>query len=187
MPDCHKCPRNGQPDERCLDCARHDIATETSFQRSKHNTVSRDGLAEDGYDPAKVTITPAMLAAADEREGEDEGIGDLPPGAIAPLLDFLHQLLRLDFREWLVVGLRFESLRTPDGSPSYAQIGAEVAARTAAPEALSKQEVKEILANAVSKTPALDALFPGLAQRRAQQARGRGVDAGMGVQGFLGL
>ena len=46
---------------------------------------------------------------------------------------------------------------------------------------------QDILANAVSKAPALDALFPGLAQRPAQQARGKGVDGGMGVQGFLGI
>ena len=83
--------------------------------------------------------------------------------------------------------MRFESLRTPDGSPSYAQIGAEVAARTAAPEALSKQEVKEILTNAVSKAPALDTLFPGLAQRPAQRLRSKGVDRGMAVQGYLGI
>ena len=57
----------------------------------------------------------------------------------------------------------------------------------AAPEALSKQEVKEILTNAVSKAPALDALFPGLAQRPAQRLRCQGVDRGMAVQGFLGI
>lgn len=179
---CFRCPHRDAPTEECIECARREQAADAANRNfdpidRREGIVSLDELREAGYEYTPTTDkSPAELVAdaeeeIDRREGEaDAGsAGLLSETAAGMLMDFLMRFLSLSHREMFVIGSRFRSLKTPDGSPTLTEIARSLGT--------SKQEVKEIMCNAVAKVPQLETLFRGvsLTLRPAQRAvRDRG-------------
>lgn len=185
---CHKCKHYGKDRDACIACVT----------RNPEIAPNHHGMSEIGYDELTGTDweprfdpTEQMLDEIDSREGQAEvsfgRAGSIPVAMADMLSDFLHRLLTLEPKEMLVLCLRFESLRSVDGSPTLEQIGAEVATRIGSKgsKPMSKQLVKDVLRRIVSKVPQVEALFPmmSITLTKSQQKR---KDAGVQpVQGFL--
>ena len=164
---CTRCPHRDHPTEDCIECARREQAADAANRNfdpidRREGIVSLDELREAGYEYTPTTDkSPAELVAdaeeeIDRREGEAEAgaAGLLSEGAAGMLMDFLMRFLSLMPREMFVIGARFRSLHTPDGSPTITEIARSLGT--------SKQEVKEIMCNAVAKVPQLETLFRGV-------------------------
>lgn len=186
--ECLKCKHYAKDRDACIACV-----TKNPEIASNHHGVSEigfDELSGTAWEP-RFDPTEEMLAEIDGREGQAEvsfgRAGSLTADMADMLSNFLHRLLTLEPREMLVLCLRFESLRSPDGSPTLEQIGAEIATRMGAKgqRPLSKQLVLDLLRRVVAKVPQVVALFPTMSVTltKSQQQR---KDAGMQpVQGFL--
>ena len=186
--DCLKCKHYAKDREVCIECVKRNPDIPPS-----HHGVSEIGFDEltgTGWEP-RFDPTEEMLAEIDGREGQAEvsfgRAGSIPVEMADMLSAFLHRLLTLEPREMLVLCLRFESLRTPDRSPTLEQIGAEVATRCGSKgqKPLSKQLVMDLLRRIVAKVPQVEALFPMMSvtlTKSQQKKRAAGMQP---VQGFL--
>ena len=161
---CTRCPHRDHPTEACIECARREQAADAANPNfdpidRREGVVSLDDLREAGYEYHPPTDrSPAELlmeaeAEIDRREGGAEAgaSGLLSPDAAGMLMDFFARFLSLSPREMYVVGARFRSLHSIDGTPTLSDIARALGT--------SKQEVKEIMCNSVSKVPQIETLF----------------------------
>lgn len=176
--ECHKCPFDGKGDPRCVKC----VSEKEEPLPNNHGRVfvSTEEVAGTRFEPS-FDPTAAMLAAVDEREGQAEVEPSLPfPPEVAEVLgDFFRQLMLLDPREWRVLSLMCVNLwNRPRGNPlTLKEIGTRAANWLHYPKAISKQEVKAIIADVFAKVPSLPVLFPrmSITYRWKQQLRRDGV------------
>lgn len=174
--ECHRCQWNGKPAEvrqkHCPKCAS--LNPDIPLNNHGRNFVGYGEILNTRYEPRTVE------APFDEEEGvETVALKGISPEAAAVFCDFMHRFLTLSPREMRVVALRFDSLRGTDGIQTIADIGGAIGE--------SRQEVKDIFCNIVSKIPQIIALFAGvsLTLRKSQKARLKECSAP--IQGFLPL
>lgn len=175
--ECHKCQFNGKRDPRCIKC----VSEKEEPLPNNHGRVfvSAEEIAGTRFEPY-FDPTADMLAAVDEREGQaDAAAFPVPAEAMALLGDFFRQLMLLDPREWRILSLMVVNLwNRPRGNPlTLKEIGTRAANWLHYPKAISKQEVKAIIADVFAKVPTLAVLFPRMSvtYRWKQQLRREGV------------
>lgn len=145
MPECHKCEFNGKANDACLTCVG---ASEHAYNKGRSH-VCIDNITGTDYEPRTFDICISD-SKKDNTTSElnNDGAGESNRSVIH---DVLHRFLTLTPRQLLVVGMKYQALRTENGRPNFRDIGKELG--------ITKQASRKLFLTAIDDFPELGAMF----------------------------